>query len=527
MSAKMLQFPPAQAMEIIRAAKARAGASIGGYSATGPDNFGLARWTTTGSDADGASLPDIPKLREQSRDLLRNSPLSTGAIGTVVLSVAGTGLSLFPRPDIKTLGWTREYGSDWASKSRREWRLWAENADCDATRSQNFYGLQALAFRSALESGDVFALLPFGDKASPYRLQIQLVEADRVANPTRMTLDGARLENGNRVFAGVEKNNYGAPVAYHILKNHPGSVDGARDYEVRRYAAFGKKTGRRNVIHLFDRLRPDQSRGVPYLAPVISALHQLGRYTEAELSAAVITGSLTGFIKTPAPNEYGALPADEGGQTNVMDLGIGTLARLDPGLDVVFPDAKRPNNAFDPFVQAVLGQIGVALGLPHEVLIKHFRASYSASRAALLEAWKFFSVRREWLAAGFCQPVYEAWMDEAVSLGRISAPGYFDDPLLRTAYLGCEWRGDAPGSIDPVKDAKAARERLSMHLTTLEEEAMAYNGSDWEEIYPQIVREREMLSAAGLALPPQSAKGTGGVPAPPDSDDNDDEDEDV
>jgi len=67
-----------------------------------------------------------------------------------------------------------------------------------------------------------------------------------------------------------------------------------------------------------------------------------------------------------------------------------------------------------------------------EVLIKHFTASYSAARASLLEAWKFYLNRRHWFAAGFCQPIFEAWFAEAVSLGRIPAPG-FDMPDLRKA----------------------------------------------------------------------------------------------
>ena len=52
------------------------------------------------------------------------------------------------------------------------------------------------------------------------------------------------------------------------------------------------------MIHLFKTLRPGQSRGVPYLAPVIEPLKQLGRYTEAEIMAAVISGMFTVFVKS-------------------------------------------------------------------------------------------------------------------------------------------------------------------------------------------------------------------------------------
>jgi capsid protein len=53
--------------------------------------------------------------------------------------------------------------------------------------------------------------------------------------------------------------------------------------------------------------------------------------------------------------------------------------------------------------------------IPFEILIKHFTASYSAAQAALVEAWKFFSARRSWMADKFCQPVYELVIAEAVA----------------------------------------------------------------------------------------------------------------
>ena len=71
-----------------------------------------------------------------------------------------------------------------------------------------------------------------------------------------------------------------------------------------------------------------------------------------------------------------------------------------------------------------------ALEIPADLLLKKFNASYSASRAALLEAWKAFKMRREWLADDFCRPLYEVWMSEAVARGRIYAPGFFTNPAI-------------------------------------------------------------------------------------------------
>ena len=110
---------------------------------------------------------------------------------------------------------------------------------------------------------------------------------------------------------------------------------------------------------------------------------------------------------------------------------------------------------------AIVRQIGIALEIPFEVLTKHFTASFSASRAALEMAWQFFSKRRFWLANRFCQPTYEWVIAEAVASGLLPAPGFFDNPLIRRAYLGAEWVGPARISLDPMKDANSDDVALS------------------------------------------------------------------
>ena len=244
---------------------------------------------------------------------------------------------------------------------------------------------------------------------------------------------------------------------------------------------------------------------MPYLAPVIEPLKQLERYTDAEIMAAVISGMFTVFVKsdgeglspldsaTSANTGTGAASANWDGK-----LGNGLIVDLAQGESIETANPGRPNANFDPFVQAIVQQIGVALELPFEVLMKHFQSSYSAARAALLDAWRFFRCRRDWLAENFCKPIYEAWMDEAVAMGRIAAPGYFSSPAVRKAYLGSRWIGDAPGSIDPLKEVNAAEKRLDIGISTLADESVAYDGGDWEPKHRQQVKERAMRMEGGL-----------------------------
>jgi lambda family phage portal protein len=492
-----------------RRQRARSALAISGaYVGARYDRRQTREWFVSRGSADADTLIDIVTLRPRSRDLVRNAPIATGAVNTVVQNAVGTGLALQPTPDINVLGWSEEQGRAWGQTVGHEFEMWADSPDCDITRTQNFYEVQRLVMRSMLESGDVFSLLPMRKLPfGTYKTCFQIIEADRIHSPNGDGVlakdpNNSELKTANKVWGGVEVDANGAPAAYHILKRHPGASDfsgyGAIAGAYDRVLAFGVKTGRRNVLHIYDRLRPDQRRGVPYLAPVMELLKQLDRYTEAEIMAAVITAMFTVFVKTETGAEGFAAPAGSTVQTDELELGNGKIVGLAPGEEVQFPNSMRPNAGFDPFVTSILRQIGVALELPFEILIKHFTASYSAARAAMLEAWKFYKGRRVFVASRFCQPVFEAWMDEAVAIGRIDAPGYFTDPLMRRAYLRAEWVGDAPGQIDPQKEADAAVTRIEAGMSTLKKETMELTGQNWADLHPQRAREHQMRVDAGL-----------------------------
>lgn len=162
------------------------------------------------------------------------------------------------------------------------------------------------------------------------------------------------------------------------------------------------------------------------------------------------------------------------------ELGPGMVNMLNPGEKVEIADAKRPSTNFDAFVTALSKYIGAALEIPVELLTKNFMSSYSASRAALLEAWKAFRMKRAWLAADFCQPIYEIFLIEAISSGRLKAPGFFLDPMIKKAYSGAQWNGPAQGMIDPVKEVNAAKERISIGISTRQKETIEMTGGDFE-----------------------------------------------
>lgn len=474
----------------------------------------------------GSPQDDIDRnndtLRKRSRMLYMAAPLATSAIDTNCTKVVGSGLILKSTIDREVLGMSREEAKAWQQKVEAEWKVWSrKRQNCDAIGMNDFGGLQHLALKSWLMNGDVFGLIKRYPctPANPYSLRIHLVEADRVCTPsimgghtgvTEATVPAGQPGAGNRIYDGVEVDGSGSVVAYHVCSTYPGQYTAAKR-EWTRVEAYGKRTGLPNVLHITATERCDQYRGVPYLAKVIEPLLQLRRYTESELMAALVQSFFTAWVETETDqssipfNEVGqgdiaGLPGEEPGDgtvsasQNEYEMAPGIVTHLAPGEKITFGSPNIPTAGFDSFVSTLCKLIGSGLGIPYEVLLKVFNSSYSASRGALLEAWETFKMYRVWLVNAFCQPVYEIWLTEAVARGRIKAPGFFDDPLIRSAWCAARWIGPVQGQIDPKKEAEASLLLASKGVKTHEMITTELGGGDWQENVEQLQHEDDMLT---------------------------------
>lgn len=459
-------------------------------------------------------------LRQRGRMLYMSSPVATSAINTNRTKVVGVGLALKSSIDHELLGLDARQAKAWQKHTEREFALWAnDKAACDATGMNDFTSLQQLALISWLMSGDVFVLFQRreGTAMRPYSLRVHLIEADRVRTPVGMgagpvpLAEGKNPENGNRIFDGVEVDGAGMVVAYYVHSTYPWQMTTEQEKH-QRIESYGEHTGLPNILHIMSSERCGQYRGITYLAQVIEPLLQLNRYERSALTAAMIQCFFTAWVTTEAGadglpfNEVGAgdiagvpieNPKGVSSSPNELEMGEGTINILQPGEKVTFGNPTMPVTGFDGFVKTFCELIGAGLGIPYDVLIKEYNSSYSSARAALLDAWEDFRMRRAWFVSDFCQPVYEVWLSEAVALGRVKAPGFFSDPLIRAAWCNARWIGPVQGSLDPLKEAKAAVLLIQKALKTHSQVTREMGGGDWDENVEVIADENRRLEAAG------------------------------
>lgn len=444
-------------------------------------------------------------LISRSRDAYRNHMLGRAAITRAATNVVGMGLTVRSNVDGAALGLDDEQTSALNDQIGRLFRLWAESpAECDAEATLDFYMMQRLAFVSALVSGDVFGFTPWERRTGGiFGTKLQLLEAERVGNPL-----GYR--DNPREVDGVRIDKLGRPLAIRVCEGYPSDPQTRQGWSW--VPVFGEATGRRRILHLLnDKDRPGATRGVPYLAPILEPLQKLERFSQAELTAAVISAMFTVAIKhessdddpglggstlwdeqsdDPGKPERQVVQSDREHSTDGdnLTLGEGAVWDLEDGAEPVTINPARPNAQFDPFFVAIVKEIGAALEQPAEVMLMHFSTSYTAARAAFNQLWKFIKQRRHALTVQWCQPIYELILDEMVASGQLDAPGY-SDPATRRAYARAIWIGEPLGSLNEQVDARAATERIANGTSNEHIETMALHGEDWHDVAQDRARE--------------------------------------
>lgn len=443
-------------------------------------------------------------LRKRARDLYTGGGLARSGPETLTTSVVGWGILPKPKIDGDYLGMTDEAREEAEKAIAREFRLWAGNTMCDATRRQNFYGIQQLAFLSMLMSGDVFALFGMKEnKRTPYQTTIRLLEADRICNPDSSgDSEGTATDSGGRIVDGVETDQEGTVIRYHVASRSPIAENDSSELIWTAIDAFGADTGYPNILHVMTYERPEQCRGIPFVAAEIEQLKQFTRYMNAELAANVVSAMLTCFITSDQDDGSFGMQDAVNKEDKVTDddisieLAPGAVYSLPPGKKIETVNPLRSNSQFETFVNTCITVIASSMGIPKEVLTKKYESNYTAARAALLDFWRTVKVYRTRFNDDFNQPIYEQWLSEAVATGRIDAPGFFDDPAVRQAWCGCVWMGASMGHVDPKKEVAAAESRIANNITTQEQEAAEYNGNDWAANIRQ--RKKEVTAAQEL-----------------------------
>jgi len=440
----------------------------------------LADFFDSERSADSELRPVINVLRSRSRDLARNNEYAKRYINLMKTNVVGDrGFSL----QVKALGGGGNLDQTGNDAVESAFKTWGRRGNCSVDGRLSWLDAQKLVVEGLVRDGEVF-IIKHRSNSFHDSFALQFIEPDQIDEKKN-----ERMPNGNEVRMGVELDSFKRPVAYHKLNYHPGDYDYATISTKKKHTRIPAD----QVIHIFLPLRAEQTRGEPWMSPVMSSMKQLGAYREAAIINARIGASKMGFITTPTGDGY--IPDDMDGDVPIMDVEPGTIQQLATGQDFKTFDPTYPHNEFDSFNKSVLKGVASGLGISYTSLANDLEAtSYSSIRQGALEERDFYRDIQKFMVDHFVRPVYEAWLLAAMEVLSFGIPARQYDRFADAA----SFRAKAWNWVDPQKEMNAAVTGMKAGVLSIQDVAAQY-GKDVEELFAQIARDKQLAEQFGVS----------------------------
>lgn len=468
-------------------------------------------WAPRTGQVDQEHLGSRETIVGRARDLNRNNAVISGGIDRRTEAVVGSKVRLQAMPDFEAMGRDWVWAAKWARQVESQFRVWDRDSRrlCDAERTLTFGQMVETAYRHYFVDGEALAYVEMRERGSAYRTCVRLIDPDRLMNPDGVE-DETLLSNGNQMVGGIEIDASGVAVAYHIRVRHPDSLTVAETERVEREDA----DGRPRVVHAFRRKRAQQRRGISRLVASMRKIRMLDKYDDAELEVATLRALRSPFVEMNASTDEAreALAPTGDQEPGYLDEyvdyreehplfidGIG-FTQLLPNEKIGFATADGPPAQYGEFRAEGLRSIASDFGLSHQQLAQNWsEINYSSARTLLNEIWRNLIDDRWQFTQMFCTPIYAAWLQEAVAIGKVKLPG---GPVnfyrWRAEITMAEWLGPGRGRIDPKKESEASDLNLAAFRTNLAIEA-GEQGLDARDIMMGAARDERMLEEFGLA----------------------------
>jgi len=425
-------------------------------------------WITTSSSADMESQAGLIQLRDRARDLVRNNPYAARAVDVKVSNTIGTGIVA-------------------EIDSRRITSAWSAFVDaCDADGKSDLYGLQALVERCRMESGEALVqFIPSKQITGSVAMKLRVLEPDYLDT----TKDGRIAGSDNVIRYGIEYNGFGERVAYWLYPEHPGDNWSSLASATSKFRQ-SQRIEAKDVIHVYRKVRPGQTRGVSDFAPVMIRMRDFDDYDDAELMRKKIEACLAAFVSTSSGVDstmLGPISTDSTGR--IESLFPGMIEYLKPGESITMADPKTSGGYAD-FQRFGLRAIAAGVGVPYELMTGDLsQVNYSSYRAGLVDFRRRIE-QDQWhlYVHGVCGRIWSRFIEEASAL----SPGLGD----RT---GIEWTPPRFELIDPLKETQAEIEACLAGFDTWEE-IVRKRGWTASEQLDSIEKWQKELDRRGIVL---------------------------
>lgn len=448
-------------------------------------------WVATWMAARDENRWELRLLRIRSREQCRNNPVARRYLALLDENVLGPKGITLQAQEMTAAG---EPDEETNQQIEAAWEEWGDADTCTVDGRLCWREFQGAVLEAVARDGECLVeRVPGFNNAFGFALRLWDIDLlDENYNV-------AGGEGRNAVVQGVELNQWGRPLAYHLWTEHPQAlITLSSKRRVRVPAA--------NMRHFGRQHRAGQVRYEPWLTPVLIPLRMLDEYQNAELVAARAGAENLGFIQK-GMNAVQPDPNDPFAANRVMETSKGQVRELGPDETFQPWTSTHPGVAFKPFQEAVLRQIAAGLGVSYSSLTGDLsNANYSSMRVGMLGERDNYEILQGWLSENLHEWVYESWLRQAVMWQQVRLPGRLaeaGEPLWQAR--GWDW-------VDPQKDVTASLIEAGAGLNSLTRIA-ASKGLDFRTILQERKREQELADEAGvkitLGVPGETVKQAG------------------
>ena len=398
----------------------------GGYEAGKADRLkGFLLGSTHENDVD---RQQIRRLRYRGWNAFRNNPQARKILRTLGAKIIGRGL--LPQPQATTKD--GEPFVEFRKLARTIFQEFSREADFKGKPGRgghHFTQMSKSALKQVLLSGGVlyrFRHLSVKDQAKlglMLPLQLQLLHVDRIDE----------RQHGGKKFYGLELDNDGRVVIYHLLKGwNTSSTSSGLITSSPIQVGFDETpepVPASKIGHLFMEEDLDQLVGSPWFGAALLTMDDRRNYEYSELIAAEVSSCIVAGYRQN-PGQTGGLGLNSGtsdGKYNLTDADGNPVTHFQPGMvlnlgqsgEIQIVNPQRPNSNAEGFVNHLVRSEAVAVpGVKSSTHSGDYRnCSFSSERSADNDIWPEIEELQDRFSGGFNQPFYEEVIKTAVFMG--------------------------------------------------------------------------------------------------------------
>ena len=422
-------------------------------------------------DQDSIAQRELGNLLKRSHHLCRNNACAVTAKKRLISNWVGKGISV------------RWYNANKTPNKRMQtaWDIWRK--ECNLDNYGDLYNSQAGWGAALVENGESITRLYVSPrKTSRIPLAIQNIDSEH--------LDILFTDSPRSIRYGIQFDG-AAPSMYHLWKDYP---------SINRLITENKRIAVPvdEILHIFERERASQWRGVPMLAPVLMLIYEMDELTDATLQRQKAAQAVSWVVENTnlagafAPGSVRAtanvneIDPQTGNRKRVIQGTGGGVQYLEKGesLKFVVVDDIGPN--LQVMLEDQWSKIASALGLAyHQMTGDLSQVNFSSIRAGLNE----LRVRVEMIQHNLL-----------LNLGMVPLTNKFREfaaIYVSSGFADCYPIFDLPRryGVDELKDAQADLMEVQAGFATLESKLAERN-----TVFEEMIEERKKLKATGVVL---------------------------